>query len=131
MLIRRAVTAFLALLLTGCASFPLPMGCSSTWFRSCGPARDPGPVPLSSSAPAGEFHGEFPFSWVTRGGILYVTVSDLPGGSWLVQARRPGGWVVGSFEIIVPSGNGVTEIEIWGTGGRPIAPDAFPVFIRG
>ena len=69
-------------------------------------------MPLSS---AGEFQGErFPFSWVVRQGVLLVAVEGLPGGRWLVQARRPGGWVVGSIEITVPAGNGLSEIAIWG-----------------
>lgn len=117
---RLAVGLLAALFASGC--------CSSTWFRSRGPAQEPIPVPLSS---AGEFQGEtFAFSWVPRRGALLVTVTDLPEGRWLVQARRPRGWVVGEMEILVPGGTSLTEIEIWPFAGRLIAPDSFPVFQR-
>lgn len=120
---RLLAAGFVALLVSGC--------CSSTWFRSCGPAQEPVPVPLASSAPAGEVHGEFPFSWVTRDGVLIVTVEGLPEGRWLVQARRPGGWVVGQMEIAVPGGTGLTEIEIWPSKGNSLPADVYPVFTRG
>jgi hypothetical protein len=117
------------LFLYGCSFFPLPLGCSSTWFRSCSTAEPAAvPVPLSS---AGEFQGDlFSFSWVVRQGVLLVAVVGLPEGRWRVQARRPGGWVVGEMEVLVPGGTSLTEIEIWPLPGKSIAPDAFPVFER-
>lgn len=70
------------------------------------------------------------YSWIFNNGAMLVSISNLPIGSWSVEARRVNRFgvevVLGSQQIAICS-NGIVglDVEVWPVSGKVMHTDAY------